>query len=259
MSDFDRYSTPRYGSTTQAGVTIDQGLRTYMLGVYNYMTLGLAITGVVAYALFAMATSAVPVEGAVAFHGLYITPFGITLFASPLKYVVMLLPLGIVFYMSMGMNRMSAQAAKIAFFVFAAAMGASLSSILLVYTAVSITNALLSTTAAFAGLSIYGYTTRRDLSAMGSFMVMGLFGLVIASLINIFMQSSGLQLALSYLAVVIFAGLTAWDTQKIKAMYYEGDGYEVVTKKSIFGALALYLDFINLFVALLRIFGDRRN
>jgi FtsH-binding integral membrane protein len=250
MSDFDRYSTARYRTGTQAGVTeVDQGLRAYMLGVYNYMTLGLGITGLAAIGVNKLAVAPTAGEAAAHAGNLMLTNFGVLLYTSPLRWLVMLAPLAFVFLFRI--DRMSAQTAKIVFCLFAAAMGISMSSILLVFSGTSIARAFFATAAAFGALSLYGYTTRRDLSAFGSFLLMGLFGLVIASLINLFLHSSAMQWALSMLSIVIFSGLTAWDTQSIKEMYFVGDHPDVAVKKSIFGALQLYLDFINIFQSLL--------
>ncbi len=243
-----------FETRTQSGVMIDEGLRAYMLKVYNLMAIGIAITGVAAYALFSMA---VVTDSTGQITGL--TNLGMTLYTSPLRWVVILAPLALVFFLSFRVHKMSVSAAQTTFWVYAALMGASLSSILLVYTGESVVQTFFVTAASFGALSLYGYTTKRDLSAMGSFMVMGLFGLIIASVVNIFMQSSGLGWAISVLGVLIFAGLTAWDTQKIKEMYYEGDGAEVAGRKAIMGALTLYLDFVNLFLFLLRFLGNSRN
>ena len=260
MSDFDRNATFRYGGTAaRAGAAVDQGLRSYMLGVYNNMVLGLGITGLVALGVKMLAVTNDPAEAAARFHSMYLTSFGVALYGSPLRYLVMLAPLAFVLFFSVRINRMSSAAARNLFLAFAATMGLSLSSILLVYTGQSVTLAFFETAAAFGALSLYGYTTRRDLTPMGSFLVMGLFGLIIVSLVNIFVASSALQFGISILAVGIFAGLTAWDTQRIKEMYWEGDGYEVMTKKSINGALMLYLDFINIFMALVQLTGNRNN
>ncbi|MDE2578070.1 MAG: Bax inhibitor-1/YccA family protein [Hyphomicrobiales bacterium] len=249
MSDFDRNSAARWGqSVDRAGsAAIDQGLRTYMIGVYNYMTLGLGVTGLAALAVNQMAFA----NGA-------LTPFGQMLYLSPLKWVVMLAPLAFILLFSFNAHRMSASAARTAFLVFSAVMGVSLSSILVVFTGASVVRAFFITAAAFAGLSLYGYTTKRDLSPMASFLIMGVIGIIIASLVNVFLlHSSGMQFALSILTVLVFSGLTAWDTQAIKEMYFEGDGYEVATKKSVNGALMLYLDFINIFQSILSLSGDR--
>jgi FtsH-binding integral membrane protein len=230
---------------------IDQGLRSYMLSVYNYMAAGLAITGVVAWLAFQLAV--VQTDG-----GMALSPFGHALYASPLRWVVMLAPLGLVFYLSARIGSMSLSAAQISFWAFAGLMGLSLSSIFLVYTGTSITQTFFVTAAAFGSLSLYGYTTKRDLSAMGSFMFMGLIGIIIASLVNLFLQSSALQFAVSVLGVVIFAGLTAWDTQRIKEVYFAGDSAIAAGKKAVMGALSLYLDFINMFMFLLQFLGNRR-
>ncbi len=188
-----------------------------------------------------------------------LTPFGQAIYMSPLRWVIVLAPLAFVFFISARANTMSAATARTLFLAFAATIGLSMSFLLLVYTGGSIARVFFITSAAFGGLSLYGYTTNRDLSPVGSFLIMGVWGLVIAGLVNIFMQSSALQFGLSILSVLIFSGLTAWDTQSIKEEYYAGDGYEVAHKKSIFGALRLYLDFINMFQSLLYLFGDRNN
>ena len=255
MSDFDRNANVWGQGAAQAGAAeIDQGLRSYMLGVYNYMTVGLAITGLVA-----MGTNMLAVAGHTANGRPIMTDFGMALYGSPLKWVVMLLPLAFVFFFSFRIDRMSASTARNVFLLFAAAMGLSLSSVLLVYTGASVTRAFFITSATFGALSLYGYTTKRDLSAMGSFLIMGLFGLMIASVVNIFLQSSAMQFALSVLSVGIFAGLTAWDTQSIKEMYYSGDDSETAVKKSVNGALMLYLDFINIFTSILQLTGSRND
>ncbi len=244
MADFR--NTPNRMAQTGAntGSMIDEGLRTYMLKVYNLMALGVGITGLAAYAFSAFALTNEAFYNAV--------------YTSPLKWVVMLAPLGMVFYLSFRINSMSVSAAQTAFWVYAGLMGLSLSSIFLVYTGASITQTFFVTAAAFGALSLYGYTTKRSLSAMGSFMIMGLFGLIIASIVNIFLQSSSLDFAISAIGVLIFAGLTAWDTQKIKEMYFEADDDVTAGRKAVMGALTLYLDFINLFMFLLRFLGDRR-
>ncbi|SEH39924.1 hypothetical protein SAMN05216228_1003159 [Rhizobium tibeticum] len=236
-----------YQGRVQTGEMIDQGLRSYMLRVYNLMALGLAITGVAAYLGFNFAV-----------QDNQLTQFGVLLFQSPLRWVVILAPLAAVFFLSFRINRMSVAAAQTTFWVYAALVGLSLSSIFLVYTQSSITQTFFVTAASFGALSLYGYTTKRDLSAMGSFLIMGLFGLIIASIVNIFLASSALQFAVSVIGVLIFAGLTAYDTQRIKELYYEADGAEVAGRKAIMGALTLYLDFINLFMFLLQFMGDRK-
>ena len=236
-----------YQSRVQTGEVIDQGLRAYMLKVYNLMALGLAITGVAAYLAFNFAV-----------QDNQLTQFGVLLFQSPLRWVVILAPLAAVFFLSFRINRMSVAAAQTTFWVYAALVGLSLASIFLIYTQSSITQTFFVTAASFGALSLFGYTTKRDLSAMGSFLIMGLFGLIIASLVNIFLASSALQFAISAIGVLIFAGLTAYDTQRIKEMYYEADGYDVAGRKAIMGALTLYLDFINLFMFLLQFMGNRK-
>lgn len=261
MSDYDRNATSPWGvsvgRSTAGAPAIDQGLRAYMLGVYNYMTLGLAITGLFALGTNMLAVSGVPTP--YRFGGQYLTQFGATMYASPLKWVVMLAPLAFVLFFSFRIDRMSAASARNMFFAFAAVMGLSLSTVLLVYTGTSIARAFFITSGAFAGLSLYGYTTKRDLSAFGSFLVMGLIGLILASVVNLFVQSSMFQFGLSILSVLIFAGLTAWDTQAIKEMYFSSDSYEVATKKSVNGALMLYLDFINIFQSILSLSGSRNE
>jgi hypothetical protein len=187
-----------------------------------------------------------------------LTPVGNALYNSALMWVVMLAPLGVVFYMSFGIKKMSASKAQMTFWIFAALMGASLSSIFLVYTGASITRVFFITAGTFGAMSIYGYTTKRDLTKLGSFLMMGLIGIIIASIVNIFMKSTMMYFVISILGVLIFVGLTAYDTQKIKNMYLVSDSGEIMGKKAVMGALTLYLDFINLFIMLLRLFGQRR-
>jgi uncharacterized protein len=257
MSDYQRNAFGRtaYGQTTAPSAAIDQGLRSYMLSVYNFMSLGLAITGFAAIGAFMLAVSGEP-TGAVA-RGQNLTQFGVLLYTSPLKWAVILAPLAMVFFLSARLHKMSASAGQIAFYVFAALMGLSLSSVFLVYTGGSIARVFFITAAAFGALSLWGYTTKRDLSGMGSFLVMGLFGLIIASLVNIFLGSSMLQFVVSVVGVLVFAGLTAYDTQRIKEMYYELDDDGTMSRKAIMGALSLYLNFINMFTMLLSLFGNR--
>ena len=253
MSDYNRNAGPFGTAATRPGAAaLDQGLRAYMLGVYNNMAIGLAITGLVAYGANLLAVAGD------AGGRLLLTPLGETLYRGPLHWVVMLAPLGFVLFFSFRINTMSAASARAMFFAFSAVMGLSLSVILLVYTHSSIANAFFVTAATFGGLSLLGYTTKKDLSAMGAFLGMAVIGLIIAGIVNIFLQNSMFQMALSALTVLIFAGLTAYDTQAIKEMYYEGDSHDVATRKSINGALQLYLDFINIFTSLLQLMGDRR-
>ncbi|MDA1090524.1 MAG: Bax inhibitor-1/YccA family protein [Proteobacteria bacterium] len=236
------------GATAEA-VSIDAGLRAYMLRVYNYMASGLALTGIVAYA-----TANTP-----ALMSLFYTasPQG---FAQPtmLAYIAMFSPLAFILALSFGINKMQASTAQAVFWGFAAVMGLSLSHIFLSFTGSSIARVFFITSGTFAGMSLYGYTTKKDLTGLGSFLFMGLIGLIIASIVNMFLQSSAMQFVISVVGVLIFVGLTAYDTQKIKSMYAEADGSETASKKAIMGALTLYLDFINLFMMLLRLFGDRR-
>lgn len=245
----DRNVNARFENRAVAA-EIDEGLRAYMLKVYNYMAIGLVVTGVVAFGAFQMAVDAT---------GTALTPFGQALYQSPLRWVVMLAPLAAVFFLSFRIERMSLAAAQLTFWVYAALVGLSLSSIFLVYTGTSISQVFFVTAAAFAGLSLYGYTTKRSLSAMGSFLIMGLFGIIIAMVVNIFLQSSALAFAVSVIGVLVFSGLTAYDTQRIKEMYFAGDDVATAGRKAIMGALALYLDFINLFLMLLQLFGQQRD
>ena len=234
-------------------VEIDEGLRAYMLKVYNYMTTGLLITGLIAY-FFGKASVFTNEVGQI----IGLTSIGNLLFNSPLQWIVMLAPLGMVFYLSFRINKMSLSSAQITFWVFATLMGLSLASIFIVYTGASIARVFFICSATFAAMSLYGYTTKRDLTAMGGFLIMGLFGIIIASIVNIFMQSPAMYFAISIIGVLVFVGLTAYDTQKIKNMYYAADNEIQSGKKAIMGALTLYLDFINLFIMLLRLFGQRR-
>ena len=238
-------SQPRWTVRPAAGgvrADIDVGLREYMLRIYNYMASGLALTGIVAY-VFAQ------------------SGFYAQVAATPLIYLIMLAPLGFVMAISFGLQRMQASTLQLLFWVFAGVMGLSLASIFLVFTGASIARVFFITAGTFAAMSLYGYTTKRDLSQFGSFLMMGLIGIVIASLVNIFLASSALQFAISVIGVIVFVGLTAWDTQRIKEQYYElqyADG-ETASKAAIMGALNLYLDFINLFMMLLQLLGVRRD
>ena len=244
MADFQEQYQTRGRVETRSQAEIDQGLRSYMLGIYNYMAIAMVITGGVAMA--------------VANYAFSNPEFAQTLYGGPLRWVVMLAPLAFVVVLSFGINKLSAGAAQIIFWVYAAVMGLSLSSIFLVYTGASIAQTFFVTAAAFGALSLYGYTTKRSLSGMGSFLLMGLFGLIIASVVNIFLQSSALQFAVSVIGVLVFAGLTAYDTQRLKWMYDSvSHSAELVAKSSIMGALSLYLNFINMFIMLLQLFGSR--
>ncbi|MCP3735103.1 Bax inhibitor-1/YccA family protein [Sphingomonas sp. RP10(2022)] len=223
----------------------DAGLRSYMLSVYNYMGSGVLLTGIVAL-LFAS-------SGAV---GALVGPGGRT---NMLGFIVALSPLAIVFAMSFGQNRMKTSTLQLLFWAFAVLMGVSLSTIFLVYSGTSIAGAFFATAAGFAGLSLYGYTTKRDLSAFGTFLIVGLVGLIVASLINLFLQSGIMSLVISAVGVLIFAGLTAYDTQRTKSLYFQVAGTDMVGKAVIMSALSLYLDFINMFLFVLRLFGSQRN
>ncbi len=244
MSDFDRNYAAARGFGADRAVAIDQGLRAHMIRVYNYMTGGVALTGVVAWLTYQYALSD--------------PAFARALFGSPLAFVVMLAPLALVFFLSFRIGHLQASTARMLFFAYAALLGVSLSVIFMVYTHASITRVFFVTAASFGALSLWGYTTQRSLDAMGSFMIMGLFGIIIASLVNIFLRSSGLDWTISVLGVLIFAGLTAWDTQRIKELYSPMDDGTIAGRKAVMGALQLYLDFINMFLFLLRLFGDRR-
>ena len=252
MSDFDRNVAARGGFADRAAA-VDAGLRAYMLRVYNYMAAAVALTGVVAYATF---NAAVVTDASGKITAL--TPFGQTIFSGPLSIVLLLGTLGLVFFISFRINRLQYTTAMALFMLYAALLGVMLSSIFLTYTGASITRVFFISAASFGALSLYGYTTQRDLSPMGSFMIMGLFGIIIASLVNIFLKSSGLDWAISVIGIGVFAGLTAWDTQRIKEMYDSMDDDGTMGRKAIMGALSLYLDFINLFLMLLRVVGDRR-
>ena len=231
---------------------IDEGLRAYMLKVYNYMTTGLVLTGFIAY-FFGKASVEAYVPG-----GVILTPIGNMLFNSGLSFVIMLAPLGFVFYLSARINKMSTASAQITFWLFASIMGLSLASIFVQFTHSSIARVFFITAGTFGAMSLYGYTTKRDLTKLGGFLFMGLIGIIIASIVNIFFQSGMMAFVISVIGVLVFVGLTAYDTQNIKNMYYEGDSEEIGSKKALMGALKLYLDFINLFILLLQLFGQRR-
>lgn len=241
MSELRNYQSRAAQSPSAA--MIDEGLRAYMLKVYNLMAMGLALTGVAAYATYQLAVSS--------------PAFAQAIYGSPLRWVVMLAPLAMVFFLSFRIHKMSVSTAQMTFWAYSAIMGVSLSSIFMIYTGGSIVQTFFVTAASFGALSLYGYTTKRNLSAMGSFLIMGLFGLIIASLVNLFLASSALDFAISVIGVFLFAGLTAWDTQQIKESYFEADSAETAGRKAIMGALSLYLDFVNMFLFLLRFLGNR--
>jgi FtsH-binding integral membrane protein len=223
-------------------IDIDQGLRSYMLKVYNYMGLGLGLSGLTAYAV----TQGVYAEA------------GWAMALVKAHWVFALLGIGAVFFLSFGINRMKASTAFAAFMAYAVINGIWLTPVLLIYTSTSVATTFFVCASMFLATSLYGYTTKRDLTGMGSFLMMGLIGLIIASVVNIFLGSPAMAFAISAIGVLLFTGLTAYDTQKIKEMYWEGDGHEIARKKSIMGALTLYLDFINLFIFLLQFLGNRR-
>lgn len=226
--------------TTIEAVAIDEGLRAYMLRVYNYMASGVLLTGIVAYVVANTSLAEV-------------------IFGSPLMWLVMFAPLAFVMILSFGINRLSFGTAQAIYWVYCAVMGASLASILLVFTGASVARVFFITAATFGAMSLYGYTTKADLSRFGSFLFMGLIGIILASLVNIFIGSTALQFAISVIGVLVFVGLTAYDTQRIKEIYLESDDSETMGKKALMGALALYLDFINLFILLMQLFGQRRE
>jgi uncharacterized protein len=235
----DAYSSRPLGTAGNAAA-IDAGLRRYMLSVYNYMAAGLALTGLVAYIAVA-------------------TGFYQQIAATPLIWVVMLAPLGAVLFLSFRIERMAIGRAQAVFWGFAAIMGLSLAGILLIYTGTSIARVFFISAGTFAAMSLYGYSTRRDLSRFGSFLFMGLIGIVLASIVNLFVGSSALQFAISVIGVLLFTGLTAYDTQRIKQVYFDAAATGDLRKPALMGALTLYLDFINLFVMLLQLTGTRRE
>jgi FtsH-binding integral membrane protein len=251
MSDFNRNVTARGGFADRTAA-IDAGLRAYMLRVYNYMAAAVALTGVVSWLTYNAAVVA-DASGRLA-----LTPFGQAIYGGPLQIVLLLGTLGLVFFISFRIHRLQYTTAMALFMLYAGLLGVALSSIFLTYTGASITRVFFISAASFGALSLYGYSTQRDLSAMGSFLIMGLFGLILASLVNLIWPSGALAFAISVIGVGVFAGLTAYDTQRIKEMYDSMDDDGTIGRKAIMGALSLYLDFINLFLMLLRLVGDRR-
>jgi FtsH-binding integral membrane protein len=262
MADFDN----RVARASTTVDYIDAGLRAYMLRVYNYMLVALVVTGLAAYAVYTASVTTDPINaghmanGQIAqiARGVMLTNFGLTLFTTPLRWLVILAPLGLVFFLGFRIRHMSMTAAQVTFWVFSGLIGVSMATIFMVYTAISVAQVFFITAAAFGGLSLWGYTTKRDLTGFGSFLIMGLWGLIIASVVNLFLHSPMMMWVISIAGVGIFAGLTAYDTQKIKEMYYVGDDGTVTGKKAIMGALSLYLDFINMFQFLLYLMGNRR-
>ncbi|MBP7241108.1 Bax inhibitor-1/YccA family protein [Amaricoccus sp.] len=259
MAEFETVRRPGVGAGVRT-TTYDEGLRAHMSKVYGTMSVGMIITALAAWAVAGLSVSGVPTEYMIG-EGKYLTSFGVAIYASPLKWLVMFAPLLFVFGLSAGISRMSAGAAQIAFYAFAAVMGVSISSIFLVFTGMSIVQVFLVTAIAFAALSLWGYTTRKDISGWGTFLFMGLIGVVVASIVNIFLGSPALMFAVSAIGVLVFAGLTAFDTQRLKNEYLQlagtqGEAY--LGHAAILGALSLYLNFINMFMMLLSLFGNRQ-
>jgi FtsH-binding integral membrane protein len=273
MVDFDRSVAGHSlggAMTTAEAAAVDAGLRAHMLSIYNYMILGLAITGVAAFGVYALSVTGdisaaakitrddieIPIR--LAGLNMYLTPVGYTMFVGPLKWPIILAPLALVFALSFGIERMRPTTAQLVFWLYAALVGLSLASIFMVYTQTSVVRVFFITAASFGALSLWGYTTQRDLTGIGSFLVMGLFGVIIASLVNLFFASSALQWVISVVGVLVFSGLTAWDTQRLKNeyIYFAMDG-DTAQRSAIMGALSLYLDFVNLFTLLLQLLGER--
>jgi uncharacterized protein len=256
MSDFDRnYAAARTGIGLDRAA-IDAGLRAHMIRVYNYMAMGVALTGVVAWIAFQMAGGDAIAVSPRGITGL--TPFGQMIFSMPAQIVLLLGTLGLVFFVSFRIDRLQVGTALTLFMLYASLLGLALSSIFLTYTGVSITRVFFISAASFGALSLWGYTTQRDLSGMGSFLMMGVVGIALAMLVNIFLKSTQLDFIISCIGVLCFAGLTAYDTQKVKEMYDVNEDGTITGRKAVMGALSLYLDFINLFLFLLRLVGDRR-
>src|SRR5277367_2436183 len=275
MVDFDRTggSRPFVGAITSAeAAAVDAGLRAHMLSIYNYMVLGLAITGIAAFGVYTYSvTGDVAAAAKISRDGIdipirlaglnmYLTPLGYTMFVGPLKWPIILAPLALVFTLSFGIERMRPRTAQLLFWLYAALVGLSLGSIFMVYTQTSVVRVFFITAASFGALSLWGYTTQRDLSGVGSFLVMGLFGVIIAGFVNLFLASSALQWTISVIGVLVFSGLTAWDTQRLKNeyIYFAMDG-ATAQRSAVIGALALYLDFVNMFTMLLQLLGQRED
>jgi FtsH-binding integral membrane protein len=273
MADFDRSMAgrPFGGAMTSAeAAAVDAGLRAHMLSIYNYMVLGLVITGIAAFGVYTLSVTGdmaaaekitrdgidIPIR--LAGLNMYLTPVGYTMFVGPMKWPIILAPLGLVFALSFGIERMRPGVAQLLFWLYAALVGLSLGSIFMVYTQTSVVRVFFITAASFGALSLWGYTTQRDLSGIGSFLVMGLFGVIIAGLVNLFLASSALQWTISVIGVLVFSGLTAWDTQRLKNeyIYFAMDG-ATAQRSAVMGALSLYLDFVNMFTVLLQLLGQR--
>jgi hypothetical protein len=271
MSDLDRIAgRPFSGAMTNSeAAAIDAGLRAHMLRIYNYMVLGLAITGITAFGIHALSVTGDVAAAAKITHdgidvpirlaglNMYLTPLGYALFVGPLKWPVILAPLALVFALSFGIERLRPTMAQLLFWLYAALVGLSLASIFMIYTQTSVVRVFFITAASFGALSLWGYTTQRDLSGMGSFLVMGLFGVIIAGVVNLFLVSSALQWTVSVIGVLVFSGLTAWDTQRLKNEYiYFAMDDATAQRSAVIGALSLYLDFINMFMMLLQLLGQ---
>lgn len=255
MADYDN----RVARASTTLDYIDAGLRAYMLRVYNYMLAGLVVTGIASYGTFLAAVTDNPAQAAARLPGgIMLTSFGVTLFTGPLMWVLMFASLGLVLFLSFRINKMSVGAAQASFLGYAALIGVTFASLFVVYTQASIAQVFFITAATFGAMSLWGYTTKSDLTSFGHFLFMGLIGIIIASVVGFFWHSAMLQWIISVAGVLIFTGLTAYDTQSIKDSYHAGDDAATSGRKAIFGALRLYLDFINLFLMLLRLMGNRR-
>jgi uncharacterized protein len=256
MADYDNRALR---GQTGAVAGIDAGLRSYMLRIYNYMFAGLALTGVAAFGAYLAAVTNNPGAAAARLpNGVLLTSFGVMLFTGPLMWILLLASFGLVMFLSFRINKMSVGAAQTSFLGYAALVGVTLASLFVVYTQTSIAQVFFITAATFGTMSLWGYTTKTDLTGFGSFLFMGLIGIIIASLVSFFVQSTMLTWVISVAGVLIFTGLTAYDTQWIKNNYAESDDAATAGRKAIFGALKLYLDFLNLFLMLLRLMGNRR-
>ncbi|MEX0752218.1 MAG: Bax inhibitor-1/YccA family protein [Xanthobacteraceae bacterium] len=253
MSDFDRNVASARDYGADRAVAIDAGLRAYMIRVYIYMAMGVGLTGLISWFTYQAAVVTNEAGAVVA-----LTAFGQTIFSGPAVLVLFVATLGLVFFLSFRVQRLEPATALGLFLLYSGLLGLMLSSVFLVYTHTSIARVFFISAASFGGLSLYGYATKRDLSPMGAFLMMGLIGLILAMIVNIFLASSALDFTISVVGVLVFAGLTAWDTQQIKEMYDVNDDGSVAGRKAVMGALRLYLDFINLFLMLLRLLGDRR-
>ncbi|AHA27462.1 Bax inhibitor-1/YccA family protein [Candidatus Liberibacter americanus] len=260
MSNLHDYQDKIVNSRGKVDSSIDEGLRSYMIGVYNLMSFGIFITAIVSFLTNNFATTLDPYyASATTMNGIMLTSFGSLIYFSPLKYVIIFAPLVLLFFMQYRVQYLSLYALRMIFFTFSALFGLSLSSIFLVYTNQSIVQTLFITAAAFGSLSLYGYSTKKDLGPMATFCVMGLFGVILASIVNLFIGSNVLDMSISLISIIIFSGLTAYDTQKIKETYSDRYCADTLGRSSIFGALELYIDFISIFTHLLRLTGSRKD